>query len=174
MRIILLATLVLVGAMPNHWVAGAQPSRLWYDKPAKKWTEALPVGNGRIGGMVFGGLEKERVQFNECTLWLGEPHDYSHPGAAEHLPVIRQLLFEGKQKEAEALALKNFMSIPLRQMPYQPFGDVFLEFPGHERAQGVQEFFGAVHRRRLSRATRLVMPWMRSSRSSALRMPSAR
>lgn len=138
MRTILLATLVLVGAMPSHWATGAQPSRLWYDKPAKKWTEALPVGNGRIGGMVFGGLEKERVQFNECTLWLGEPHDYSHPGAAEHLPVIRQLLFEGKQKEAEALALKNFMSIPLRQMPYQPFGDVFLEFPGHERAQGYQ------------------------------------
>ncbi len=107
---------------------------LWYRKPAEKWVEALPVGNGRLGAMVFGGTEDERMQFNEDTLWVGEPHDYSHAGAAEYLPVIRKLLFEGKQREAERLAMEKFMSVPLRQMPYQPFGDLKLHFPGQEKA----------------------------------------
>jgi len=84
--------------------------------------------------MVFGGLNEERIQFNEATLWTGEPRDYSRPRAAFQLPVIRQLLFEGKQKEAEDLATKEFMSVPLRQMGYQPFADVRLSFPGHEGA----------------------------------------
>jgi len=110
-----------------------EPSSLWYRRPATEWTEALPVGNGRLGAMVFGGTSSERIQFNESTLWVGEPHDYSHPGAAQHLPTIRDLLFEGKQKEAEDLAMKEFMSVPLRQMPYQPFADVNLTFPSHEQ-----------------------------------------
>ena len=62
----------------------APPYRLWYTKPAEKWTDALPVGSGRLGAMVFGGTADERVQFNEDTLWTGKPHDYSHPGAAGH------------------------------------------------------------------------------------------
>ncbi len=110
------------------------PLSLWYRRPATDWTEALPVGNGRLGAMVFGGTTSERIQFNESTLWIGEPHDYSHSGAAKCLPEIRRLLFEGKQKEAETLAMREFMSVPLRQMPYQPFADVQLAFPGHERA----------------------------------------
>jgi alpha-L-fucosidase 2 len=85
--------------------------------------------------MVFGGAPEERIQFNESTLWTGEPRDYSHPGASNHLAAIRQLLFDGKQKEAEALAMKEFMSVPLRQMAYQPFGDVRLQFPGHEKVE---------------------------------------
>jgi len=105
---------------------------LWYRQPASEWTEALPVGNGRMGAMVFGGVARDRIQFNESTLWIGEPHDYSNPGAAEYLPKIRELLFAGKQDEAEELAAEHFMSVPLRQMPYQPFGDIVLEFPGHE------------------------------------------
>ena len=109
------------------------PMVLRYDKPAGKWTEALPVGNGRLGAMVFGGTEKERIQFNDDTLWVGQPRDYSHPGAAESLPAIRKLLFDGKQREAEKLAGEKFMSVPLRQMPYQPFGDLKLEFPGHDQ-----------------------------------------
>jgi alpha-L-fucosidase 2 len=108
---------------------------LWYQKPATQWVEALPVGNGRLGAMVFGGAPEERIQFNESTLWVGEPRDYSHPGASNHLAAIRQLLFDGKQKEAEALAMKEFMSIPLRQLPYQPFGDVRLQFPGHHNVE---------------------------------------
>ena len=110
--------------------------KLWYDKPAAKWEEALPIGNGRLGAMVFGTLAAERLQFNEDTLWVGGPRDYSRPGAAEYLPQIRKLLFEGKQKEAETLAMQQFMSVPLRQVPYQPFGDLKLAFAGHEKATG--------------------------------------
>ena len=109
-------------------------TKLWYDKPAEEWTEALPIGNGRLGAMVFGGTANDRIQFNEDTLWAGGPRDYSHPGAAEHLPQIRRLLFEGKQREAETLAMEKFMSVPLRQVAYQAFGDLLLEFPGHEEA----------------------------------------
>lgn len=107
---------------------------LWYDKPADEWVEALPVGNGRLGAMVFGGTENERIQFNEDTLWNGEPHDYSHKGAAKYLPTIRKLLFEGKQREAEELGMQHFMSVPLRQKAYQPFGNLLLHFSGHSQA----------------------------------------
>ena len=113
----------------------AEPLTLWYRQPAQQWVEALPVGNGRIGAMIFGGTTNERIQFNEHTLWTGEPRDYSHPGASNHLAAIRQLLFDGKQKEAEQLAMKEFMSVPLRQMGYQPFADLLLEFPGHDNAR---------------------------------------
>jgi len=106
--------------------------KLWYREPAKEWTQALPVGNGRLGAMIFGGTARERLQFNEDTLWTGRPHDYSHEGAAEYLPVVRQLLSEGKQREAEQLAMEHMMSVPLRQEKYQPFGDLYLDFPGHE------------------------------------------
>lgn len=88
-----------------------QELKLWYNKPATKWTEALPIGNGRIGAMVFGALEQDRIQFNEETLWTGRPREYARPGAAKYLDTIRQLLFQGKQKEAEALAEKHFMGL---------------------------------------------------------------
>jgi alpha-L-fucosidase 2 len=115
------------------FLAAGEPPVLWYQQSARQWVEALPVGNGQLGAMVFGGAPEERIQFNEATLWVGEPRDYSHPGASNHLAAIRQLLFDGKQNEAEALAMKEFMSVPLRQMAYQPFGDVRLQFPGHEQ-----------------------------------------
>ncbi|SMC39988.1 glycoside hydrolase family 95 protein [Pedobacter africanus] len=90
--------------------AAQQPDyQLWYTKPAVKWTDALPIGNGRIGAMVFGGIAKDRIQFNEETLWTGGPRDYNHKGAAAYLPQIRKLLFEGKQQEAEQLAAEKFM-----------------------------------------------------------------
>ena len=114
---------------------------LWYDKPAAEWTEALPIGNGRLGAMIFGGTERERIQFNDNTLFTGRPHDYAHDGAKKHLPVLRQLLFDGKQDEAHELANREFMSVStregrrrIRQEKYQPFGDVILEFPGHDDA----------------------------------------
>ena len=133
-----LAACALAWAAPSALAASSAPPEerptLWYRQPAQVWTEALPVGNGRLGAMVFGGTASERIQFNESTLWLGEPRDYSRPDAVRHLPEIRRLLVEGRQKEAEELAMKEFMSVPLRQMPYQPFADVRLTFPGHETA----------------------------------------
>ena len=105
--------------------------KLWYQQPAQEWAEALPVGNGRLGAMVFGGTEHERLQFNEDTLWTGQPHEYQHEGAAKYLPTVRKLLSEGKQREAEKLAAEQMMSVPLRQEKYQPFGNLLLDFPGH-------------------------------------------
>ncbi len=102
----------------------ASELELWYNTPATKWTEALPVGNGRLGAMVYGRVPRERIQFNEDTIWTGEPHDYSHEGAASVLGELRRLLFAGKQAEAERLAMERFMSEPLRQKAYQPFGEL--------------------------------------------------
>ncbi len=102
---------------------------LWYTRPAERWVEALPIGNGRLGGMLYGGTTHEHLQFNEDTLWTGSPHEYQHEGAVKYLGALRELLFAGKQKEAEALAMKEFMSVPIRQQAYQPFGDLRLEFP---------------------------------------------
>lgn len=105
---------------------------LWYDQPAKDWNEALPLGNGHLGAMVFGNVPGERIQFNEYTVWTGHPRSYAHPGASGKLQEIRKLLFDGKQKEAEDLAGKEFMSIPLGQMAYQPCGDLWIDFQGQE------------------------------------------
>ncbi|ATC63712.1 hypothetical protein CMV30_06960 [Nibricoccus aquaticus] len=105
------------------------PLELWYTKPASHWNEALPIGNGRLGAMVFGGLTEERLQLNEDSLWSGKPHAYQNEGAAKFLPELRRLLAEGKQKEAEDLATREFMSEPLRQENYQPLADLLLHFP---------------------------------------------
>jgi alpha-L-fucosidase 2 len=129
MVVLMAASFVTAKAPSQNFKSTKNASRLWYSRPAEKWTEALPIGNGRLGAMVFGGIEVERLQFNEDTLWTGKPHDYSHPGAADYLPVVRRLLFEGKQREAEVLAMKQMMSVPLRQHAYQPFGDLHLHFP---------------------------------------------
>ncbi len=118
---------LLLAAIP---LAAQSPLTLWYRQPANLWVEALPVGNGHLGAMVFGGAAREHLQFNEHTVWTGEPHDYAHHGAAKYLPEIRKLLWEGKQKEAEELAMKEFMSEPLHQKAYQSFGDLYLDFPG--------------------------------------------
>ena len=108
------------------------PLTLWYKQPAVLWTDALPVGNGHMGAMDFGGTSSERIQFNEQTLWTGEPHDYAHKGAAQSLGKIRELLWAGKQKEAEDLATREFMSQPIGQKAYQAFGDLLLDMPEGE------------------------------------------
>lgn len=107
-----------------------QSDRLWYAQPAAKWTEALPVGNGRMGAMVFGGVTDEHIQFNEATLWTGHPHDYVRAGAKDHLADIRRLLFAGTPGPAADLARQTFLSDPVRQKAYQPFGDLRLHFAG--------------------------------------------
>ena len=109
------------------------PWVLWYRQPAAAWEEALPVGNGHQGAMVFGGAPVERIQFNEHTIWTGHPHSYAHEGAVKALPEMRRLLEAGKQKEAEDLGMKEFMSQPLHQQAFQPCGDLWLTFPGQEK-----------------------------------------
>ena len=116
--------------------AASEPSplQLWYDKPAAKWEEALPVGNGRLGAMVFGGTAEERLQLNESTLWGGLPHDYANPEAGQHLAELRRLIFAGKIREAEEIG-GQMLGRPPFQRPYQPLGDLRLRFPGHEKVQ---------------------------------------
>ncbi len=107
-------------------------NKLWYKQPAQNWLEALPLGNGRLGAMVHGGVEQEHIQFNEETLWTGKPRNYAREGASQYLDEIRQLLFDGKQREAQELIGEKFMSVPRSLMAYQPFGDVIIDFPGHK------------------------------------------
>ena len=109
--------------------APAEPLTLWYRRPANQWVEALPVGNGRLGAMVFGGVNQERLQLNEDTLWAGGPYDPVNPEAKAALPEARRLIFEGKYREADRLIGAKIMAKPLSQMPYQTVGDLLLTFP---------------------------------------------
>ncbi len=132
-------------------------NQLWYQQPAKRWTEALPLGNGRLGAMIFGGVSDEHIQFNESTLWTGQPNEYQHEGAVNFLAPMRDRLNAGralereaaaldkeskkaeadekrkaaraKQKEAEDIGGKEFMSVPVRQKTYQAFGDLRISVP---------------------------------------------
>ncbi len=101
---------------------------LWYNKPAEQWTDALPVGNGRLGAMVFGGVESGRIQLNEDTLWDGGPRDTNNPKALDALPKVQQLLFEDKNDEATKLAGETMLGVPHRIKSYQSLGDIILEF----------------------------------------------
>jgi len=100
---------------------------LWYAQPASEWVEALPVGNGRLGAMIFGSVAVERLQLNEDTLWSGGPQDWNNPRARDLLPEVRRLLFAGKYAEAEQLCVG--MQGPFTQA-YQPLGDLYLRFAG--------------------------------------------
>ena len=125
-----LLSLMLVVAAPL-WAA---PS-LWYDQPAREAiTEALPVGNGRLGALVLGGTARERLALNESSLWSGGPYNADSPEALAALPEVRRLLFAGRYAEADALAQAKMMGRPLSQASYQALGDLFLDFPGHEGA----------------------------------------
>ncbi len=115
--------------------ATPQPLRLWYRQPAANWNEALPIGNGRLAAMVFGGLQNERLQLNEETIWAGEKRDRLNPEGAAQLAEVRRLLFAGKPQEAEALAERTLIAIPKRLPPYQPLGDWLLRFQGQEEAR---------------------------------------
>jgi alpha-L-fucosidase 2 len=106
----------------------AGSNTLWYRQEAANWNEALPIGNGRLGGMVFGGVTADRVQLNEDTVWAGEKRDRNNPEAAKSLPEIRRLLFAGMPHEAEALADKTMIAIPRRMPPYQTMGDLRIVF----------------------------------------------
>lgn len=105
-------------------------NRLWYQQPAARWEEALPLGNGRLGAMVFGSVAQERLQLNEDTVWAGSPYTPDNPEALAALPEIRRLIAEGRYAEAETLASARIMARPLRQMPYGTLGDLLLNFDG--------------------------------------------
>ena len=90
--------------------AGSTAMTLWYEQPAKKWTEALPVGNGRLGAMVFGGTTVEQIQLNEDTLWAGPPVPEDRVGAYKHIAEARKLIFEGKYSEAQRIMQREVMA----------------------------------------------------------------
>jgi alpha-L-fucosidase 2 len=121
---------------PAQPAAGAEesPLTLWYRQPAAQWVEALPVGNGRLGAMVFGGIEHERLQLNEDTLWAGGPYDPSHTAAREALPRVRRLVADGAYAEAERLIMEQVIARPPREMPYQTVGDVTITMAGGSSA----------------------------------------
>jgi len=110
--------------------------KLWYTHPAKQWVEALPLGNGRLGAMVFGDPCIEVIQLNENTIWAGQPNRNDNPDAKEALPMVRKLIFEGKYKEAQDLINQKFISKTSHGMPYQTVGNLKLSFPEHENYSG--------------------------------------
>ena len=118
--------------------AWAQELTLWYREPAARWEEALPVGNGRLGAMVFGGVGSERLALNEDTLWAGAPFARDRAGAHQHLEKARELFFAGRVVEGQALMQAEFMTERIVRS-YQPLGDLELTFPGLEGAT-VQDY----------------------------------
>ncbi len=118
---------------------------MWYAQPAEQWTDALPLGNGRLGAMIFGTVPAERIQLNEETVWTGGPYDATRPGGPEALPEIRRLVFAGKYMEAHNLFGRTMLGDPVHQQKYQPVGNLLLTIPGHEEV--------ADYRRQLDLAT---------------------
>jgi len=123
--LLLLLIIMLPAAVEGTQANPEAELRLWYRQPAENWFQAIPVGNGRLGAMVFGGVEKELFQLNENTIWSGNRSDFDREGAYKHLDEARKLLFEGKFVEAGALVGREFMGErPIGN--YQPLGDLQL------------------------------------------------
>ena len=102
---------------------------LWYARPAEKWEDALPVGNGRLGAMVFGKTDEERIALNEETCWSGGPYSQTVQGGAKVLPEIQRLVFQGEFTKAHTLFGRHLMGYPVEQMKYQALGNLVLRFP---------------------------------------------
>src|SRR4051812_6292607 len=131
------AALPIAAKPPQFLIANAndfvpKPLSLWYRAPAEEWVQALPVGNGRIGAMVFGGHSLERLALNTDTFFAGGPYNPINPEAKSALPEVRRLILEGKYLEAQNYANAHVMSKPLKQMSYQPIGDLLLNTFGLE------------------------------------------
>lgn len=112
----------------------SRADRLWYTRPADEWVQALPIGNGRIGAMVFGGVASERLQLNEDSFFSGGPYDPTSPSAHDALPLVRELIFSEKYADAQKIADANLIARPPKQMSYQTIGDLRLTFPGIENS----------------------------------------
>jgi alpha-L-fucosidase 2 len=107
--------------------------KLWYDQPSgTTWENALPIGNGRLGAMVYGNVDTEIIQLNEHTLWSGGPNRNDNPLALDSLSEIRKLIFDGQQKEAERMANRVILSKRSHGQMFEPAGDLHLTFNGHE------------------------------------------
>lgn len=153
---IVLVVLILLIALCSQTAKAGSPYQLWYDRPAMTWTQALPIGNGTMGGMVFGTPAVERIQLNEETIWAGQPNQVCNPAAKENLPKVRQLIFEGKYKEAELLANEKVMPLGAGQncgMPFQPFGDLWIAMPGHADYTGYERLLDLDNARSVVRYT---------------------
>ena len=120
---------VFAGQLAGEAPPPVEPLSLWYRQPATAWTSALPVGNGRQGAMMFGGIDAEVLCLNEDTLWAGGPYTPDNPEALAALPEVRQLIWDGKYGEAQRVISRRMMAKPLGQLPYQPVGDLLLAFP---------------------------------------------
>ncbi|WP_052850173.1 glycosyl hydrolase family 95 catalytic domain-containing protein [Streptomyces avicenniae] len=116
--------------------AADEPLRLWYQNPASEWLQALPLGNGRLGAMVFGGVQTEQLQLNEDTIWGGGPYDPANSDGAGNLAEIRRRVFNGEWAAAQSLIDTTFMGNPRGQMPYQTVGSLRLTFPSGGNASG--------------------------------------
>ncbi|MCM1521595.1 MAG: glycoside hydrolase N-terminal domain-containing protein [Muribaculaceae bacterium] len=128
----ILTTAVIAACMACSLTAiGAEGLKLWYDAPAQEWVEALPLGNSRLGAMVYGGTSTEEIQLNEETMWGGGPHTNHSTRALEVLPKVRELVFSGQNDKAQALIDSTFLT-GRNGMPYQTLGSLMLRFPGHE------------------------------------------
>ncbi len=138
MRRPVLCLVLLAGVCLAWWpgsLSAASPPRqpapvLWYTHPAEKWENALPVGNGRLGAMVFGRTDEEILQLNEDTYWSGGPYSTTVPGGHQALPEIRALLFDGQLIKAHRLFGRHLMGYPVEQQKYQSLGNLVLTFPG--------------------------------------------
>jgi alpha-L-fucosidase 2 len=135
LALFLALVLPLVQPAPRD-VQQPSPLTLWYNQPAQKWVEALPVGNGRLAAMVFGGVPAERLQLNEDTLWSGGPYDPSNPEALAAHARVRELIWQRNYTAAQALIAEKMMAKPLRELPYQPLGDLLLTMPGSGSVDG--------------------------------------
>jgi alpha-L-fucosidase 2 len=132
------------GRWPSAAKAGDAPAglgtgdlRLWYDEPAgSEWLRALPLGNGRLGAMVFGNVDNETLQLNEDTVWAGGPYDSSNPAGAGALAQIRQLVFDEQWAQAQQLVDQAFLGDPVGQLAYQPVGNLRLAFEQPGGASG--------------------------------------
>ncbi len=121
-----ITSFVLTGCTESEYKPLQPDMQLWYEQPAERWIEALPIGNGRLGAMVFGNPYSERIQLNEESLWAGSPVNNNNPEALQHLPELRQLLFANRVQEAQELVAKHFIGTPPRIRSYQTAGDLYL------------------------------------------------
>lgn len=125
--------LILVSIFVFVQLSAQDDLKLWYDKPASDWNSALPLGNGRLGAMVFGTPAVEHLQLNEETIWAGSPNSNAHKLEDGVLEKVRRLIFEEKYEEAQDLATAKIMSPKNHGMPYQTMGDLFVSFPNHNK-----------------------------------------